>query len=58
MVIANAGPAPRNRAGDHGQAPAAPRIAAPPPPPPLPDLHEQDPRRVMQVMRNWMASDA
>ncbi len=58
MVIANAGPAPRNRAGDHGQAPAAPRIAAPPSPPPLPDLHEQDPRRVMQVMRNWMASDA
>ncbi|MGK2940760.1 MAG: flagellar basal-body MS-ring/collar protein FliF [Immundisolibacter sp.] len=58
MVIANAGPAPRNRAGDHGQAPAAPRIAAPPPSPPLPDLHEQDPRRVMQVMRNWMASDA
>jgi len=36
---------------------AAPRLAAPKAPP-LPDLHQQDPQRVMQVMRNWMAADA
>lgn len=38
---------------------AAPqRLAAPAAAPALPDLHEQDPQRVMQVMRTWMAADA
>ena len=37
---------------------AAPRLAAPGAEPPLPDVHQADPQRVMQVMRNWMAADA
>jgi flagellar M-ring protein FliF len=57
-VIAQAGPP---------SAPALPRplrmaeperLAAPAAPPALPDLHQQDPQRVMQVMRTWMAADA
>ncbi len=34
------------------------RLEAPEQAPSLPDLHAQDPRRVMQVMRNWMSADA
>jgi flagellar M-ring protein FliF len=59
-VIAQAGPT-RSTAlpAPEAELAAAPaRLAAPPAPPPLPDLHEADPQRVMQVMRNWMAADA
>ncbi|MFZ5493160.1 MAG: flagellar basal-body MS-ring/collar protein FliF [Pseudomonadota bacterium] len=59
-VIAQAGPT-RSTAlpAPEAELAAAPaRLAAPAAPPPLPDLHEADPQRVMQVMRNWMAADA
>jgi flagellar M-ring protein FliF len=58
-VIAQAGPT----ASTALPAPAAELTTAPaqlaaPTPPKLPDLHEADPQRVMQVMRTWMAADA
>ena len=37
---------------------AAPQLAAPAAEPSLPNVHQADPQRVMQVMRNWMAADA
>lgn len=58
-VIAQTGPATTPALAQTGElSPAPQRLAAPAGPPPLPDLHEQDPQRVMQVMRNWMAADA
>ncbi|MFP5463784.1 MAG: flagellar basal-body MS-ring/collar protein FliF [Gammaproteobacteria bacterium] len=58
-VIAQSGPATTPALTQTGElSPAPQRLAAPAGPPPLPDLHEQDPQRVMQVMRNWMAADA
>lgn len=58
-VIAQSGPATTPALTQTGElSPAPQRLAAPAAPPPLPDLHEQDPQRVMQVMRNWMAADA
>ena len=58
-VIAQAGPPASTALPQSGEVSVAPqRLAAPAGPPPLPDLHEQDPQRVMQVMRNWMAADA
>jgi flagellar biosynthesis/type III secretory pathway M-ring protein FliF/YscJ len=58
-VIAQTGPATTPALAQTGElSPAPQRLAAPAAPPPLPDLHEQDPQRVMQVMRNWMAADA
>lgn len=58
-VIARAGPpaAPALPQPEHVPVAAVPpRLAAPEPA--LPDLHQQDPQRVMQVMRTWMAADA
>lgn len=58
-VIAQAGPTTTTALPHSGEvSPAPQRLAAPAGPPALPDLHEQDPQRVMQVMRNWMAADA
>ncbi len=60
-VIAQAGPTRATALAAPGAelvGGAPPRLAAPRTPEPLPDLHQQDPQRVMQVMRNWMAADA
>jgi len=58
-VIAQAGPTTTTALPHAGElSPAPQRLAAPAGPPSIPDLHEQDPQRVMQVMRNWMAADA
>jgi flagellar M-ring protein FliF len=58
-VIAQAGP-PSAPALPEPELMAKPeRLAAPDAAPPaLPDLHQHDPQRVMQVMRTWMAADA
>lgn len=59
MVMASTAAPPASRlpspAAEHKPEPAR---LAPPQAPELPDLSEQDPRRVMQVMRNWMSADA
>ena len=58
-VIAQTGPTTTPALAQTGElSPVPQRLAAPAAPLPLPDLHEQDPQRVMQVMRNWMAADA
>lgn len=59
MVMASTAAPPASRlpspAAEHQPEPAR---LAPPQAPELPDLSGQDPRRVMQVMRNWMSADA
>lgn len=57
-VIAQTGPTTSTALPEPAQAALSPQRLAAPAPPPLPDLHEQDPQRVMQVMRSWMAADA
>uniref|UniRef100_UPI0035687D86 flagellar M-ring protein FliF C-terminal domain-containing protein n=1 Tax=Immundisolibacter sp. TaxID=1934948 RepID=UPI0035687D86 len=58
QVIASTAAPATGRLSAPAEQPAEPARLPAPQAAELPELSEQDPRRVMQVMRNWMSADA